>query len=338
MTSLTLKRRYFLAAGSAVAAAAITSGWAVAQDKMPLRLALDWVPSGQYAGFFSALERGQFAERGLDVSFTAGGPNAPSPFVLVSAGTAEIAAGTWLSTLDAIAKDNDFVIIGASFPQSPGGILSLPSKPIHTAADLNGKRLMIQDPSLSVIFDGMLAFAGLKPDYEVVMTGFSIDPLLAGDGDGYLCFINNQPLALEAMGMVKDKDFVLATFHDLGYDIPEALMVVKRAFILEHRAALVDYLEVLLRGWNAHDANPAAALRYIVDTYGQEYGFDYDLSLREDALQSPLTFAPNGGARFDIATDQISKMYELAELTGRKPPASDSIIDLSLLHDAAARL
>lgn len=35
----------------------------------PIRVALDWTPNVNHAGLFVALERGYFAERGLDVSF-----------------------------------------------------------------------------------------------------------------------------------------------------------------------------------------------------------------------------------------------------------------------------
>lgn len=337
MASFVLSRRRLMVAGGVAMAGAMIPSRALAQQT-PMRIAFDWVPSGQYAGFFQALQSGGFSGKGLDVSFTPGGPNAPSPYVLLAANNTDIAAGTWLSALDAVNKGNDFVVIGASFPQSPGGILSLPGKPIRTPADINGKRMMIQDPSLSVIFDGMLAFAGIEPDYETVLTGFSIEPLLAGDGDGYLCFINNQPLALEAMGMVRDKDFVLATFADLGYDIPETLMVVRRDTIAENRPALVDYLEALLRGWKEHDDDPTVAIRHIVDTYGQDYGFDYELELKMDQLQSPLTFAPGNGGRFEIADVQVDKMYELAALTSRTAPDREAIIDLSLLEEAAKRL
>lgn len=197
---------------------------------------------------------------------------------------------------------------------------------------------MIQDPSLSVIFDGMLAFAGLKPDYKVIPTGFSADPLFAGDGDGYLCFVTNQPLELEGMGMTPEKDFILATFEDLGYNIPETLMVVQRSYLTSKREQIVDYLEVLLRSWKAHDANPDFDIKYIVDTFGQDFGLQFDLEKKKDRLQSKLTFAPGGQERFQIADAQFEKMYELAKLTGRVAPKREQIIDMSLLSDAAARL
>jgi ABC-type nitrate/sulfonate/bicarbonate transport system substrate-binding protein len=338
MENSRINRRAFMGLGAASIVLLTSPQVSLAQQTRHIQTAFDWIPSSQYAGFFAGVRSGAFIAKNLAVDFTPGGPNAPVPLVLLSAGKADIAAATWLSTLDAIAKNNDFVIIGAEFPQSPGGILSLPSKPIRKAADINGKTMMIQDPSLSVIFDGMLAFEGLKPDYKVIPTGFSADPLFAGDGDGYLCFITNQPLELEAMGLVREKDFVLATFEELGYNIPETLMVVQRSYLTTKREQIVDYLEVLLRSWAAHDAHPDTDIQYIVDTYGQDYGLQFDLEKKKDRLQSKLTFAPGGQERLQIADAQFDKMYELAKLTGRTAANRDRIIDMSLLNEAAARL
>ncbi|MGL3608055.1 ABC transporter substrate-binding protein [Rhizobium sp. G187] len=331
-------RRQFLALSSAALLSSQVPKSANAADTRTLNLALDWIPSVQYAGLFSAIQTGLFEEKKLKVDFTPGGPNAPAPLVLLAAGKADIAAGTWLSTLDAINKDNDLVIIAAEFPQSPGGILSLPTKPIRTAADINGKTMMIQDPALSVIFDGMLAFAGVKPDYKVIPTGFSADPLFAGDGDGYLCFVVNQPLELEARGLQRDKDFILASFMDLGYNIPETLTVVSRRFLTENRSLLVDYFEALLRGWQKHDAAPDTSIQHIVDTYGQDYGLEYEVERRKSDLTSKLTFAPGGSGRLVIEEDQITRMLELAKLTNRPAANPERFIDLSLLREATARL
>ncbi|SDK32902.1 ABC-type nitrate/sulfonate/bicarbonate transport system, substrate-binding protein [Agrobacterium fabrum] len=332
-----LSRRSLLMAAAA-SALPLTAQRAVSKDAKLVQIAWDWLPSSQYAGFFKAAQDGLFEKKNLKVEFTPGGPNSPSPLILLAAGKADVAAGTWLSTLDAIAKGNDFVVIGAEFPQSPGGILSLPAKPIRKASDINGKTMMIQDPSLSVIFDGMIAFAGEKPDYKVIPTGFSADPLFQGDGDGYLCFVNNQPLELENMGMQPEKDFVLATFHELGYDIPETLMVVTRASLEKERSTLVDYLEALLQGWKEHEQDPEKTLSYLVKTYGQDYGLQLDLEKKKDALQAKLTYPPGGGGRFQIADSQIDRMYDLAKLTGRGAPAREAVIDMSLLTEAMARM
>ena len=64
----------------------------------------------------------------------------------------------------------------------------------------------MQSPSNTTIVDSILTAAGLPLEYEMVPTGFLPEPLLAGDGDAFLCFATNQPITLEQMGMAAGKD------------------------------------------------------------------------------------------------------------------------------------
>lgn len=96
----------------------------------------------------------------------------------------------------------------------------------------------------------------------------------------------------------------------------------KKPAVTPNRATLVDYLEMLLRGWKQHDAKPEDSIKYIVDTYGQDFGLQADVELRKSALTSKLTFAPNGSGRLVIEDDQVAKMYALAKLNVHVTPRS----------------
>jgi ABC-type nitrate/sulfonate/bicarbonate transport system substrate-binding protein len=109
---------------------------AIAQDDLNLRLQLGWIANVEYAGVWLALERGYFRQRGIDLQYAAGGPNSPPPPVVVASGNADIGYTTWLPFLDAVARGNEFVMIGATFPVSPLGIISLAKRPIRVPADL----------------------------------------------------------------------------------------------------------------------------------------------------------------------------------------------------------
>ncbi|WP_447411613.1 hypothetical protein, partial [Clostridium perfringens] len=89
----------------------------------------------------------------------------------------------------------------------------------------------IQFPSLEVELQGIAKVNGLSPDFRTSPTGFAADPLFAGDGDGYLAFITNQPLALEANGMVPEQDFIVTRLVDLGYPVATSLLTVDRQFL-----------------------------------------------------------------------------------------------------------
>lgn len=70
----------------------------------------------------------------------------------------------------------------------------------------------------------------------------------------------------------------------------------------------------------------------------QDYGLQLDLEKKKDTLQSKLTYPPGGSGRFQIADSQVDRMYQLAKLTGRNALARETIVDMSLLAEAAARI
>ena len=132
-----MQRRTFVQAAGAAALVG-ASGVARAQAKT-VRVALAWISNVEYAGLWLALENGYFKDEQLEVKTLPGGPNAPPPLVTVAAGGADIGYTTWLPFLDAVGRSNDFVLVAGTYPVFPLGIISLPGKPIRTAADIVGK-------------------------------------------------------------------------------------------------------------------------------------------------------------------------------------------------------
>lgn len=310
-----------------------------AQGSTELTTAFGWISNVEYAGFWTALEQGYFAEEGIDAKYLAGGPNAPDVLVTLAADSAQVGFVNWLPLLDAIAKDNDFVILGAGWAKSPSALLSLAANPVRTPQDLVGKRILAQNPSDTSIFDAVLTKAGLPLDYEVIPTGFSPEPLIAGDGDVYLCFATNQPITLENMGMVQDKDFVVTLFDDLGYVVKASLMVTKRSYLEANRAAVVGYVKSLIKGWDYAIANPTYAPQIVIDKYGADLGLDLAQQTRQMELQIPLIKPTPDYKLFAFDPAEISgAMTEAATATGRTVPPVETLVDFSIVEEAYASL
>ena len=94
----------------------------------------------------------------------------------MASGGAEIGYGNWLPYLDALARGNDFVLLAGTFPVSPLGILSLPAKPILKAADIVGKKILVQGPNERTAIDATLALNNLPKQWVPVPAGFSPEP------------------------------------------------------------------------------------------------------------------------------------------------------------------
>lgn len=339
--NLLISRRHFVAgAGAALGMMPFFGSGAFAQERTSITTAFGWVPNVQYAGHWVALENGYFAEEGIDAEHLPGGPNAPQSLVTLATGNAQVAHGQWLPLLDARARGNDFVMIGANFPVNPAGVISLPGRPIRQASDLVGARILAQVESDRQIIETIFALNGLEDDYTFVPSGFSPEPLIAGDGDVYMAFVTNQPITLEQMGMVAGEDFIVTLLADLGYVQPGVIFVTERATLESRRDELVRYLRALLRGWQTNAEDPEYAARLVVEKYGADLGLDLNQQIRQNELQIPYVEAPDGRGMFWLDEAMVTgPMYDVARAQERELPASlEDIYDMSLLAEAQASL
>jgi ABC-type nitrate/sulfonate/bicarbonate transport system substrate-binding protein len=299
-------------------------------------MSLGWVPDVEYADLWVALDRRYIADAGLRFDYLPGGPNAPEPVLEISAGEADLGDSDWLPFCDAITQGNDFVILASLFPVAPVGLISLPSHPVRTPADLVGKRFLVQGPNERAMLQALFRINGLEERYTMVPVGFSPEPLLEGAGDAYFCFVTNQPQSLVRMGLRQDTDFYVTRLYDLGYRVSNALLTVERRTLQSRRSELVRFLGALLRGHAANVADPAYGARLAVDRYGVDLGLDLEQQMTLNRLQIPLETAPGAEIPFWFSEETFAgSMYSIARVSGRPalpPPAH--LRDMSLLEEA----
>lgn len=337
---LVSSRRTLIAGGASLLATAALPRLGRAESLAAVSLGMGWIPNVEYAGFWVALENGYFAEEGIDVGYTPGGPNAPGALVRLAAGQADYAGADWLPTFEAINRDNDLVVVASGFPISPAALMSMSNNPVLTPEDLVGKRILAQMPTDRHTVDFILSKAGLPLDYELVMTGFSPEPLLAGDGDCYFAFATNQPATFEGMGLVNGEDFEVVLMKDLGYDVPAGPIVALRSYVEENRALVVGFLRALVRGWIKNGEDPAFAAQLVTTKYGADFGLDLAQQTRQNELGQPLIMAQGapGPLWFDASLVETN-IKPVAEAAGfENIPSSSDIVDLGPLEEALTSL
>lgn len=341
MTNSSLfSRRLFLGSSVGLMGASLMPRLTSAQALTPMTYAMGWIPNVEYAGFWVALENGYFAEEGIEGLYTPGGPNAPGVLVRLAAGQAEIAGGDWMPLLEARARGNDFIVLGSAFPKSPAALMSMAANPVLKPEDLIGKRILNQMPADANTINFILENAGLDGDYELVQTGFSPEPLLAGDGDAYMAFATNQPITFENMGLVEGKDFHVTLMADLGYDIPAGPFVASRKFVEENRDLVVRYLRALARGWIENGKDPSFAASLVTSKYGADFGLEQSQQVRQSELGQQLVTADDAPGPFWFDPNLVdTTVAAIAEASGiETPPRASEIVDLGPLEEALASL
>jgi hypothetical protein len=84
-----------------------------------------WINDAEFAGYFVGIDKGYYAEEGLDLTYLPGGPDV-IPESSIIAGRADLSLTTPDTTIKAIVEQGaPFKIIGAQYQKNPIGIVSL---------------------------------------------------------------------------------------------------------------------------------------------------------------------------------------------------------------------
>jgi ABC-type nitrate/sulfonate/bicarbonate transport system substrate-binding protein len=313
------------------------TGEVFAQNPETVRVGMSWIPNVEYGGVWLGLEKGYFDQEKLKIQYFPGGPNAPKPLVTLAAGKIEIGYGGWLPFLDAVARGNDFVLIAATFPVSPLGLLSLAEKPILKPEDIVGKKILAQGGKERKAVDATLKLNNLPLKWQHVPTGYSPEPLLNGQGDGYTAFGTNQAVALELKGLIRGKDFHFVSFDQLGFRSLGSVIFTTRAYLESNRETVVRFLRALTRGWIDNLKDPEVAANLAVKKYGADLGLNIKQQIRQNQIQIEMMNDPatSAGKLLVLDADVISgPLYKAARAAGRKNlPDPARIADVTVMQE-----
>ncbi len=167
-----------------------------------LRLPMGYIPNVQYAPFYVAVEKGYFAEEGLqiefDYSFETDG------VALVGAGELPFAVVSAEQVLLARAQGIPVQYVLAWWQDFPVAAVAAADSGIETPADLRGQRIGL--PGLfGASYIGLRALlnaGGLtEADVTLEAIGFNqVEAFASGQVPVVVVYVNNEPLQLEALG------------------------------------------------------------------------------------------------------------------------------------------
>lgn len=340
-----MKRRSLLktaAVGVALSIGALAGTMAAAQELTKIDLRLGFIHNVQNGDLYLAIDRGIFEKNGLEINIIPGGPGAPNSLAELAADNVQIAMGAWNPFVGALDKGNDFVMIATLFQSSPLGVISLTSDPIHTAQDMVGAKILAQGRAAETAVGVTMSLNELDPaSVEFVPTGFSPEPLLAGDGKGYTAFATNQRVALDVMGLVQGKDYEFHTLDELGNSSIASTLTVKREYLENNRDVLVKFMASLIEANAINVADLSAAAKLAVEVFGVDFGLNMAQELKQNEVLVDFV-RPGGDPDFQIFSLDEAKItgpiMQATEALGRftLPDNIMDYIDTSIVADAHA--
>ncbi len=244
-----------------------TSAPATATDKAVL--SLDWVPNTNHTGFYVALDKGWYAEEGIDLTIQT--PSDPSA-ALKQVGAGNTAFGVSFQEELTIARADGIpvVSIAAIIQHNSSAFAALASSGIRTAADFAGKTyasyaLPIERP----ILEGLMECEGADAStVEFVDVGFDAFPaLLAGRVDLAWIFLGWDGVQAQLKGVD------LATVPLYPSCVPDyytPIVIAGEKTLAEQPELTRRFLQATRRGYEYAIANPAEAaeilLKYTPET------------------------------------------------------------------------
>lgn len=325
--SLISRRDTLRLLGAGGAASLIMPRLAFAQSATPVTFQLSWLPSVQFGGSYLAQKNGFWADKGLDVSLAAGGPNAPVEPPVV-AGTALMGISAADYTAAAVAEGAPFKIIAVAMQKNPFAITSLPANPVNTPADLVGKKIGMATANTPVL-QALCTLNGVDiNEIEIVPTQYDPAPLVNGEVDCLLAWLTDLPVAMTVQGV----DNVTMLLADHGYAVHSQTYIVTEDALANRRADVISLLSGEIDGWNAYKADTAAAAAVTLEMF-PDAGLDLPTQELQAERQLDLMFSSltdeNGFGWFTDET--VQQNIETLALLGREVTAD--LWDRSVLEE-----
>ncbi len=211
-----------------------------ALDRVSLQLR--WKHQFEFAGYYAAIEKGFYRERGLDVELREGGPDIDAG-AAVAAGKADFGVCT-ASVLVIPAERTNNVVLGVIFQHSAAVILVPHRAGIRTVSELKGHRLM--DAPGGDDIAAMLKREGV--DYaslpRVQHDGNPRD-LLSGKADAMFAYSTDQPYLFEEYGT----PYLIFSPRAYGFDFYGDNLCTSRRQVAEHPERVHAFRAASLEGW-----------------------------------------------------------------------------------------
>jgi NitT/TauT family transport system substrate-binding protein len=223
---------------------------------------MGYIPNVQFAPFYVAVERGYFADEGIEIEFDYSFET--DAVTLVGANDLQFAIVSGEQVPLARAQGLPVVYVMAWWQGYPVGVAAPADSGIETPADLAGMRVGI--PCLCgasyVGYQALMNAAGVAADSAQldVIQYTQVAALLAGTEDAVVIYANNEPIQLEDQGMevnlIRVADYV---------DLASNGMITNEATIEENPDLVRAMVRASLRGLEDVLDDPDAAFEICKD-------------------------------------------------------------------------
>jgi NitT/TauT family transport system substrate-binding protein len=242
---------------------------AIAQDKPMTKavLLLNWYVYSEHAPFFLGIERGYFAEEGIDLQIQEGRGSVPT-VQAVAGGTADFGYADVSSMIKAASQGAPVITTGVLLQKSPMAVIGLTERNIRGPADMRGKTVALTPgDSVSLVWPLLLKKMGLKEDELTVVSGdgqTKINAVVNGRADLMLGYLMDQNLRIEK---ATGKPVTVIPYSDFGVNLVSSCIVVSKDMLTKNPELARGFMKAATRAVEATEKDPEAAIDALLKAY-----------------------------------------------------------------------
>jgi ABC-type nitrate/sulfonate/bicarbonate transport system substrate-binding protein len=277
----------------------------VSGPKDQVTVQLSWFHGVEYAGFYTAIENGYYADENIEVTLKAGGPEV-NPLDEVENGNTQFGIGSGDGLIIAKANGHDFVAVAAIFRDNPMAITSLKSDGIQKPQDLVGKTVGTYSLDLSDYFDlPFLAFMSrtdLQQDsmnYALIEDFYGANEIKSGRMDAMTGMFSTDQ---QAMTRDAGDEINLMYYKDYGVDMYVNTIFVTGDLMRNNPELISRFIRATMKGYQYAVENPSEVAGFAV-----EYDDSLDLGYQQQVMQTQIPFIDTGNAPIGSMDENVWK-------------------------------
>ena len=275
-----------------------------------------WSPQAQFAGYYMALEKGYYAEEGLDVTIEHIGVNSSEGHLeRLMKGNAQIVGQQLMQSI--IARSKGAPIVNVMQLTQVSGLCCVSHNPLETVENLDGLRIGKWKAGYSEFCDMMEVYKKIKIDW-VPFVNSGTNLYVFGAVDATLCYTYSELISLKlAIGDIPEENVL--HFSDFGFDCPEDGLYVTEKYYEKNKSTVDAFVRASKKGWEyAHehrDEALALTLRYcrenniVTNEAHQSMMLDEYLKLQENPASGAVDFSP-------VSEEIFQNILDALEYTG----------------------
>lgn len=219
-----------------------------------------WSPQAQFAGYYTAQEKGIYRKHGIDLTIITGGPDR-SPTDYLARGKADFTL-LWLTTaIQQRAAGVRLVNVAQVVQNSSLMLVARKSSGIRTPADMNGKKVGLWGGPFAI--PPRVFFNRHRLDVRTVPQSYTVNLFLRGGIDVASAMWYNEYHTIINAGIDPD-ELNLFFFKDLGLNLPEDGLYTLEKTARRDPALVESFVQATLEGWEYAFSHPDEALDIIL--------------------------------------------------------------------------